>query len=294
MNAKNDGFIAQSPPAWDSYMPGSPHSAPHSNSPLSLNPASGLGITTEEENLSASPQLAATPASSISILPSSMPAYHAALMGRQPHREQPALSTSASSLSATPKKPRQTKWQFGIRSRNAPLEAVSCIYRALKKLGAEWVSPPPAAPESSSSSSDGEEEDANTTTNGSSNPPKDPWIIQARWKKFAPKDPELEPEMGRREDHVYVHLTIQLYQLEHDNYLVDFKCAGYERLPKEEGGSAGGGGRGKKVGFEEALGGDAKGEKTGRRGEEYKEVNSPFPFLDAAGALIIALADAGD
>jgi carbon catabolite-derepressing protein kinase len=286
MNAKNDGFMAQSPPAWDSYMPGSPHSAPHSNSPLSL--TSGLGITTEEENLSASPQLAATPASSISILPSSMPSYHAALMGRQPpHREQPQLSTSAASLSAAPKKPRQTKWQFGIRSRNAPLEAVSCIYRALKKLGAEWVSPPPA-PEgssSSSSSSDGEEEEA------TAKPPKDPWIIQARWKKFAPKDPELPLEEGQKEDHVYVHLTIQLYQLEHDNYLVDFKCAGYERLPKEEG--AGAGGR-KKVGFEEALGGDAEGEKTGRRGEEYKEVNSPFPFLDAAGALIIALADAGD
>ena len=37
------------------------------------------------------------------------------------------------------KKPKPTRWQFGIRSRNPPLEAVSCIYRALKKLGAEWV-----------------------------------------------------------------------------------------------------------------------------------------------------------
>jgi hypothetical protein len=32
----------------------------------------------------------------------------------------------------------------------------------------------------------------------------------------------------------------------------------------------------------------------GGEGEEYKEVNSPFPFLDAAGALIVALAEAGD
>lgn len=37
------------------------------------------------------------------------------------------------------KKSRPTKWQFGIRSRNQPLEAIGCIYRALKKLGAEWV-----------------------------------------------------------------------------------------------------------------------------------------------------------
>jgi len=37
------------------------------------------------------------------------------------------------------KKPRPTRWQFGIRSRNQPLEAIGCIYRALHKLGAEWV-----------------------------------------------------------------------------------------------------------------------------------------------------------
>lgn len=37
------------------------------------------------------------------------------------------------------KKVKPTKWQFGIRSRNQPLEAIGCIYRALQKLGAEWV-----------------------------------------------------------------------------------------------------------------------------------------------------------
>jgi carbon catabolite-derepressing protein kinase len=38
-----------------------------------------------------------------------------------------------------PKKSKPTKWQFGIRSRNQPLEAIGCIYRALQKLGAEWI-----------------------------------------------------------------------------------------------------------------------------------------------------------
>lgn len=38
-----------------------------------------------------------------------------------------------------PKKTKPTKWQFGIRSRNQPLEAIGCIYRALQKLGAEWA-----------------------------------------------------------------------------------------------------------------------------------------------------------
>jgi carbon catabolite-derepressing protein kinase len=43
-------------------------------------------------------------------------------------------------LTAIPqKKSKPTRWQFGIRSRNQPLEAIGCIYRALQKLGAEWV-----------------------------------------------------------------------------------------------------------------------------------------------------------
>jgi len=381
MNAKNDGFMAQSPPAWDSYMPGSPQSArppnspftgPHlgnninpsrTGSPLALNPtnsprSAGLGITTEEENITASPQLptAHSPASSISILPSSMPTYHQAVMsgaspsattsttfrpgGMKPRtleRFTPVV-TNPPGMS-THRRPKQTKWQFGIRSRNAPLEAVSCIYRALKRLGAEWVDT--GAPDGDSDhdhddhddddgdheepddvyhseNSDGSDAAANiehthksTRVPTSSSKkvghcqrrsrraPQDPWIIQARWKRFAPTrradDPSSPATAEKEEDCVYVHLTIQLYQLEHDNYLVDFKCAGYERLLPPTSGAGK-----KKVGFEETLGGDAEGtissggEGAGRRAEDRKDVNSPFPFLDAAGALIIALAEAGD
>jgi len=119
--------------------------------------------------------------------------------------------------------------------------------------------------------------------------PRDPWIIHARWKKFAPRSEACSPT---EEDagYVYVHMTIQLYQLEHDNYLVDFKCSGYERLLTK---------KKKRVGFEEQLGGDESGgrlkeEGGGRQKEESKEANSPFPFLDVAGMLIVALAEAGD
>lgn len=38
-----------------------------------------------------------------------------------------------------PKKPKPIRWQFGIRSRNAPWEALLCIYKALSKLGASWL-----------------------------------------------------------------------------------------------------------------------------------------------------------
>jgi len=42
---------------------------------------------------------------------------------------------------SAPKKTKPTKWQFGIRSRSQPLEAIGCIYRALQKLGATWTMP---------------------------------------------------------------------------------------------------------------------------------------------------------
>jgi len=38
-----------------------------------------------------------------------------------------------------PKKNKPVRWQFGIRSRNAPWEALVCIYKALYKLGATWL-----------------------------------------------------------------------------------------------------------------------------------------------------------
>lgn len=38
-----------------------------------------------------------------------------------------------------PKKPKPVRWQFGIRSRNAPWEALVCIYKALSKLGCTWL-----------------------------------------------------------------------------------------------------------------------------------------------------------
>jgi len=38
-----------------------------------------------------------------------------------------------------PRKPKPVRWQFGIRSRNAPWEALICIYKALNKLGCGWI-----------------------------------------------------------------------------------------------------------------------------------------------------------
>ena len=42
-----------------------------------------------------------------------------------------------------PKKQPRTKWQFGIRSRNLPHEAIHCVYKALKAQNAQWEVPKP-------------------------------------------------------------------------------------------------------------------------------------------------------
>ena len=356
---------------------------------------------------------ARSPVSSIGVLPSSLPDFHQASMRGQPkpsaavesQNESPGRQTSEqqaatarrlkphsrSSLSIdkgnrpeglTPiqpvsKKPRPTKWQFGIRSRNQPAEAMLAIYKALRAMGAEWeipkarkagggssgdASPRDGSPDATQSddgdSSDsggheresarqhGYDSDSDLDDDGRSTSswsvrgcdrdgeskanrynskndwgylvPQDPWIINARFRKgdmYAPgvahptsahssrvdlvdrpvqrhrassaassastapsaagsdsgvnagtanattAAPGRRPESAhslysagsragsRRElvgggggddspaagdtlldDSAYVYLTIQLYSIEKEFYLVDFKCAGYERL----------------------------------------------------------------
>jgi len=105
-------------------------------------------------------------------------------------------------------------------------------------------------------------------------------------------------------------MTIQLYSIEKEFYLVDFKCAGYERVvrklvrdiaqPMRRGDERAERGRAYHdeddddsdddsdddgVNEREVLVGD------GRAGWE-KKVSSPFPFLDVASRLIIQLAEA--
>jgi carbon catabolite-derepressing protein kinase len=141
--------------------------------PEALSPGSQNTITSTGTDRSVRPYI-----SKIGVLPSSLPAYHKAFMEARkagkdtklsppqidehsgphvqstaeqaetarrlkPHsRSQLKLEEAKKPAGMTPvpaKKSRPTKWQFGIRSRNQPLEAIGCIYRALQKLGAEWV-----------------------------------------------------------------------------------------------------------------------------------------------------------
>ena len=390
--------------------------------------------------------------SSIGILPSSMPSYHQAYMAgrpsgtldsannhgdgedfpRQQSSEEQAATVrrlkphSRSQLNLdktaqkpegltpiTTKKPRQTKWQFGIRSRNQPLEAMACIYRALIRLGAEWQLeerkddhiPERTQPDEQDrrrqddSASDGSDEDGaalnrtathsqrdsfgrheRPTPSGANNEhepqvphsavtylPEDPWIISCRWRKGGMYSPGAVPptsahsstanltagDIARKRSStvgslgsatgsltsltgstghagseglaantskimdpnhsVYIYMEIQLYLVEKELHLVDFKCAGYERLfeievdddeptaksdePTEvsspvhdlrtEAGGKAALDHVQKVERKLKKGLKGVGQKT-----EEKDVSSPFPFLDLASKLIIALADA--
>ena len=375
---------------------------------------------------------------------------------------------------AQAKKPRPTKWQFGIRSRNSPAEAMLAIYKALNAMGADWEDVKARRPgggrspnasrersrkgsdasQTSSDSSDEEDDDANThhhrrrrhADDSSSDEaaemsrprgrerhgpwddwgysiPEDPWIIHARFRKdgmFPPgvihsssthssrvdldrlSDADKERLATRRrstaessttshsgilpqpntaavsitsgptasepaaftgpapatglhssgassgnvslsgsasavqrthhshqpDQSIYVYVTIQLYCIEREFFLVDFKCAGYERIQRrvvrevrgwmerlpgivgvspvmgnaerQHGQSLSGAGREEWVEIRGAEDGVGEDEEVREREElmglgrapDEKEVTSPFPFLDVAGRLIIQLAEA--
>ncbi|KAF2726215.1 carbon catabolite derepressing protein kinase [Polychaeton citri CBS 116435] len=398
-------FVAQSPPAYDSRMPSTP-----------------------------------SPASTIGILPSSLPDYHAAYMrghstksqlpahpddhpGRPRTKEEqeatakrlkPHSKSSASlhrhgdkpePMTSIPdkssKKQRPTKWQFGIRSRNTPAEAMLAIYKALHKMGAVWEVPRPKHPDSRSSDAspnrDSGREGSQSPEYSDSDPeagtdpeyatqeeqearrqrrqghgargrerfgkwndygyalPEDPWVIHARFRKEGMYPPGvLHPSSAhssrvdlslvedrrrssavsssaisqtgsaaastenvaatgpgvaaipsteswpRPEESVWVYVTIQLYSIEKDFYLVDFKCAGYERLKRRRFLGRGAGGE-----YVYGHGSDDDDDEDDDTGEEEvfeglgrivdeKDISSPFPFLDVASRLIIQLAESGD
>lgn len=283
------------------------------------------------------------------------------------------------------KKKGGNRWQYGIRSRNQPLDAMHCIYKALKNKGAEWHVPPPDAvekdkgpfnvnvagathlpsaeynlsesPEKGRSHKTiregpagfddepfdraprlgGDGASGSTTT---ARPPKnyadyrdipdeeidpnifppnylpdDPWCIHVRWlvdnlnpqgiahpgsANSSHTDLNTDESKARRAsimgslsskagsaasvagstnpvtptppDACYCYMDIQLYTMETDTYLVDFKCAGYESVVKEVGEN-----------------GEVNVRGTGYRVAD-KDVTSPQPFLDLANMLVIQLA----
>ncbi|KAK1749958.1 putative serine/threonine protein kinase [Echria macrotheca] len=181
-----------------------------------------------------------------------------------------------------PKKNKPVRWQFGIRSRNVPWEALVCIYKSLYKLGAAWI-----VDEDYDRANDGDDDDKyngsprsrKQGSTASIDPtavyklPADPWRIRIRWATETLKKHSVASGLSDFGDNVYVtregggesqvvamRMDIQIYEMDQGVYLVDFKIDGYETA------------EGKLL--------------------EDKDVTSPFPFLDMAARLIMQLADA--
>ena len=286
----------------------------------------------------------------------------------------------------------RTKWQFGIRSKSEPLDAIKCLYKALGSMGdCQWQvaepqqnKPRDGAPypvnvagathltaaestlsespekekhhlheghrarsnnDNDTSESEGEDNAASESDHTEAQPsyeddsdsetdedvdinqfppgyiPKDPWCIHVRWEKKGLLPPGLTNPNSAQSSRIdlnsndgtgrrgsvtigsmnsapgssatsvngmeyladfdstacFVYLDLQIYVLEMETYLVDFKCAGYESI----------------VGEHKVL--NKKGEEitefigSGHRVAD-KDVTSPQPFLDLANKLVIHLA----
>jgi carbon catabolite-derepressing protein kinase len=362
-------FLATSPTEGHGFHP-IPHTLNSQSRPRVITPQVSDHHDRARQGSNASSQLAnvRSPVSTVAILPSSLTEYHKAYMkghprpphppehdGGPPNPEQTEEQRQISArrlkpnfralpdasrqrpepmTSLPPKKPRPTKWQFGIRSRNQPAEAMLAIFKALKAMGADWEIPKirKAGGRSSRSGSRGSKErsrsrsqnrsrgssisshesadDRGTTGNDSQqreplpvrngdsderrgrekkhynytndwgyNVPEDPWVINARFRKdgmFPPgvahpssthssrvdlandpsgprrrsstntstsslshhieglttSDKPAPPgeEYSQPDEAVYIYVSIQLYSIDRDFFVVDFKCAGYERL----------------------------------------------------------------
>ncbi|GIJ99395.1 protein kinase [Aspergillus viridinutans] len=226
---------------------------------------------------------------------------------------------------SAPQQPKRTrKWQFGIRSRNQPYEAMLYLYKAIAAQGGVWEIQPS---ETEGTTPIGVERRPGERPLQGKYPdlpadyyiPKDSWFIRARLLKqgvTAPgrsasvqssksdleelrrrfnisglshsaeeKNPltmdnttgsgpssATQPYVPGRISHgVWVFVDIQLYQLEENNYMVDFKCDGYQNVIRAEG--------------EPDWHPISK-----RYFNKEKEITSPYPFLDVASDLVAQLA----
>ena len=294
-------FLAQSPPAWN--MSGEFLKSPVNTKRPPMESLGNSATTINVEDGSDMGGIGGIPIrsmkeipkekapSSVAILPSSLPQIHNQMMKKTDNRNdeesattglrhmtlQPNVTSSTNVSSNGGQRSsstrKRTRWHFGIRSRSAPLEVILEIYRALKGLNAEWVSPPPGITLGGGGGDDdgnGSESDYDDghgdVVKGESKKSlpmikkPDPYVIRSRflWHSEELIQNDNMSQKREKQPDVYVYLDVQLYQLEPGNYLVDFKSSGYEQA----------------------------GSDCARKLPVDKEVNSAFPFLDVATRLI--------
>jgi carbon catabolite-derepressing protein kinase len=100
---------------------------------------------------------------------------------------------------------------------------------------------------------------------------KNPLTMMENTTNSGPSSATQSHVPGRISHGVWVFVDIQLYQLEENNYMVDFKCDGYQNVIRAEG--------------------ETDWHPISKRYfNREKEITSPYPFLDVASDLVAQLA----
>lgn len=212
----------------------------------------------------------------------------------------------ASKIPAVQEKPvPKPKWHFGIRSRSPPMEVMLEIYKSLSGLGMEWkrkkgmqwpdIGPLPTEGYSEEVDALLDQHRANgqqIPEMGKPKPPKADVVT----KEKAAQDLFIVETRHRYGDVMVGHplvsgvcllmnqvrMDLQLYRVDAENYLVDFKNIGYyhaspEELHIPEASTAG-------------LSSSHTGSASAKKIESIGGVSGPFHFLEMACTLIAELA----
>ena len=185
-----------------------------------------------------------------------------------PYFELKANATTGGDIGADEEKPLQTKYAHLPSDYYIPKDPWFIRARLLKE-GMRIPGPSPRVHgRTSSTVSKSEVEELRRRFNITKIPRDDRNSLAV---ETASGPPSRRTSSSRVNHGVWVFVDIQLYQLEQNSYMVDFKCDGYQNVVREEG--------------------DAEWRPISRRfRNKEKEVTSPYPFLDVASDLVAQLA----
>ncbi|CAH7671030.1 CAMK/CAMKL/AMPK protein kinase [Phakopsora pachyrhizi] len=179
------------------------------------------------------------------------------------------------------KKTPRTKWHFGIRSKSPPMTVMLEIYRTLQSLGFEFKRKDAKIQSREIEAGEGELKESESEKRRRKRKVEEEKVKQAQDLYFI--------ETRCRLDDVMVRMDLQLYQIEVNNYLVDFRNLGYKPIKPstKTAGVASGGVAGTGMGEVVASGGGVN-----RQQKKHLSgaASSPFLFLECACRLILELA----
>nr|XP_019047640.1 CAMK/CAMKL/AMPK protein kinase [Kwoniella bestiolae CBS 10118]OCF26570.1 CAMK/CAMKL/AMPK protein kinase [Kwoniella bestiolae CBS 10118] len=229
-------FMASSPPAWNADIP--PPSQLQQNG-IDEHPDIEEDVDLEIQDI---------PNAHFDVLDSSLPGYMtppsssgASTAIATPTSEVPGVDPQGAAEAAArallsppvPDPPRRLdktmskpKWHFGIRSRSPPMEVMLEIYKTLNVLGMQWK----------------KKEDIALPEIGGAPPGGYTEEVEAALEQFAeetgarPKSAQslYHVETRARYGDVIVRMDLQLYRVDDQHYLVDFRNLGYYMVTEKE------------------------------------------------------------